>query len=124
MPNAGPGEWEGSPFQKGDRVYTASTLTLRDYSVEGHRRRLPNRVGTVGDLSNSHGLCFRVDYEGGGYGYFDPDELSNLLDLGAEYEHVERQLMAGLGVPKSLLKSSRPEPKTRYERLREDSGIE
>jgi len=75
MPNAPPLEWVGLKFKKWERVRTASSLDKRDYTEEGQLSRRPDAIGTITDLSNSHGLCFRVDYDGGGSGWFDPDEL-------------------------------------------------
>jgi hypothetical protein len=75
VPKAGPSEWDGLSFRRGDRVRTAEVLEARDYTEEGQRRRRPAVLGSVEGLSNKHGLCFRVRYEDGEHGYFDPDEL-------------------------------------------------
>lgn len=63
-------------FQKFDLVRTAPSLEARDFTAEGQLKRKPNQIGTVVDHSDSHGLCYQVNYETGGSGWFDPDELT------------------------------------------------
>lgn len=92
MPNAEPGEWRGLAFQKGDRVRTAKTLGARGWTELGIKQRRPNVTGVITDLSNSHGLCFRVDIDGncgGGHAYYDPHELTHLgLDRPSVWERL------------------------------------
>jgi hypothetical protein len=60
----------------GKSVMTAPTIRARDFSPEAVAQRREGVRGTVVRHSDAHGLCFLVKYDdGGGEGWFDPDEL-------------------------------------------------
>lgn len=64
-------------FLKGRRVATPSEVPRRDFTNPENRRA--NARGTIKENSSGHGLCFLVEYDDGGEGWFDADELS--IDL-------------------------------------------
>lgn len=65
---------EHNSWQPLDRVHTI-VRGPRDYTEKGISKRKCGLNGTVVDLSNSHGLCFKVIHDDGTSAYYDPDEL-------------------------------------------------
>lgn len=54
---------------------TLLTCLTGGWSSEALKQRREGAWGRVVDLSNAHGLCYQVDYDDGGHGWYDPSEL-------------------------------------------------
>ena len=65
----------------GTRVLTRRpALIAGDWMSNAHVTRKWGKHGTITDYSNAHGLCFKVEYDEGGSGWFETRELT----VGAE----------------------------------------
>ena len=65
-------------FNINDIVITNSMLESRDFLPESHAERKPSSIGIITGLSDSHGLCFKVQHKRS-TAYYDPDELTLIL---------------------------------------------
>lgn len=55
--------------------------SVHDWTYENHLARQWGVIGVVKDLSNAHGLCYKVEHDDGSSAWYDPKELEDLKIL-------------------------------------------
>lgn len=71
-------EYQEKEFIIGTKVLTKinQKQKYQDWSNPGIRKN--NVLGTIHNISDSHGLCYQVCYENGQLGWFDPHEIEKV----------------------------------------------